>query len=76
MIDLKFSYDKPCGVRVTKEYGTIMDFTDAVENGDYCKKVLSCGNVAARFFENPLLDQHLETVEDLYKHCISIMAGK
>ena len=76
MIDLKFSYTHPTGDRVIESYNLVFDFTDAVENGTYPKEFLSYGEVDARFFENPLLDKHFETVEELYKHCVSIMVKK
>ncbi len=75
MFDLKFSYMKPTGANVTEKYSTLVNFTDAVENGAYPKQFLSYGEVDATFFENPLLDKHFETVEALYKHCVSIMRG-
>lgn len=75
MIDLKFNFTLPCGGRVTKKYSTIMDFTDAVDEGDYPKENLSCGPVDATFFENTLLDKQFATVQDLYNHCSAIMRG-
>ena len=75
MFDLTFSYRKPNGERDVEKYSTISNFTDAIEFNVYPKTILSCSNVEARFFENPLLDKHFETVEALYKHCVSIMRG-
>lgn len=73
MTDLKFSYTGLYGTRIVEEYSTVMDFTDAVESGNYPTENLNCKDVEARFFENPLLDQHFETVEDLYYHCEGIL---
>ena len=75
MFDLKFSLPLPCGGFVTKEFNTIMDFTDEVEEGIYTQPFLSSGEVTATFFENPLLDQQFKTVKDLYHHCVNIMGG-
>lgn len=75
MTDLKFSYRAPCGLSVEEEYDTIMIFTDDVDTEVYPKKNLSYGPVDARFFENPLLDRHFETIKDLYNHCVNIMRG-
>ena len=52
-----------------------MDFTDAVDEGDYPKKNLSCGPVDATFFENTLLDRKFQTVQELYHHCVNIVLG-
>ena len=75
MYDLKFSYTQPTGASVTEKYSTIMNFTDAVENGAYPKRFLNYEKVEARFFENPLLDKQFATVQDLYIHCVNIMRG-
>lgn len=75
MVDLKFSYTKQDGTRVTEEFDTIMDFTDSVETGNYSASILNAKDVEAKFFENPLLDQHFEKVEDLYYHCTNIMTA-
>jgi len=75
MFDLIFSYRKPNGERATEKHCTLSHFTDCIELNVYPKTVLSCTHVDATFFENPLLDQHFETVEELYQHCVNIMRG-
>ena len=76
MFDLKFSYTHPTGAQFTEHYNLIFHFTDAVENGTYPKQFLSYGEVDASFFENPLLDKHFATVQELYNHCVNIMRNR
>lgn len=74
MIDLCFNYATKNSGNVTKEFDTIMDFTDAIESGDISKDILNGINVEAIFFENPLTKKHFDTVHELYNHCINIMS--
>ena len=73
MRDLRISYDNENEQRINAEYDTLMDFINAIDSEDNIDiPMLDYQNVNARFFENPLLDKHFNTVEDLYNHCIKI----
>ena len=73
MIDLKFNYILPSGIRIFEEYTTIMEFTDAVEEGVFTDTYLNYTDVNATFFEKNLLNKKFDTILELYNHCIKII---
>ena len=69
MKDLRILYSDNTGRRIVKEYDLIMDFTDSFEAGD-----MSGGHdIFAEFFENPLHHKKMNTMRELYEHCINIL---
>lgn len=56
-----------------REYGTIMDFLERLDSDDPKKPLPSDTDVSVRFFENPLLDNHFDTVQELRDHCKKIL---
>ncbi len=73
MIDLSFTCWTSDKSFVTREFDTIMDFTDAFENNELTPVVLNCTDIDATFFENPHNQKHFNCLKDLYEHCVYIM---
>lgn len=73
MKDLMIRYENKNGDRAYAEYDTIMDFTDAVESDNIDIPMPDYENIAADFFENPLLHKRFNTIAELYKHCKAIL---
>ena len=69
MKDLRILYSDNTGKRIFKEYSLITDFTDSFEAGE-----ISVGHdVCAEFFENHLNHKKVNTIKELYEHCIKIL---
>ena len=69
MKDLRILYSDSSGNRILKEYDLVTDFTDSFESGE-----ISTGyDVCAEFFENPLNHKKVDTLKELYEHCIEIL---
>lgn len=66
MKDLIYFCNLSSKTYISREYDTIMDFTDAVSATD-----LKCTDIDAIFFENT--EKHFNSIKELYEHCISIM---
>lgn len=73
MKDLKISYINENGEETTKEYDTIMSFTDGIESGEADIPSKECKNVSAIFFENKFYTKNFSSIEELYNHCKAIM---
>ncbi len=73
MKDLKIVYDNENGECIDREYDRIMDFIEEIESDNIDIPMLDYKNVIAIFFENPLNDKYFDTIEELLKHCKSIV---
>lgn len=71
MKDLIITFENDDKEVVKKEYSRLFDFTDKIEIGKTGIPMSDCKNVIAIFFEKKL--EHFDTIDDLYKHCVSIM---
>lgn len=72
MKDLVFKYNQN-GVRLTKEYETIMQFVDEIEDDEFDILMSAYCNVEAVFFENNLTKKYFNTIGELYRHCKDII---
>ena len=73
MKDLMIRYKNENGDKVYAEYDTIMDFLDTMESDDIDIPMLDYEEVAADFFENPLLHKRFKTIAELVEHCKKIV---
>lgn len=73
MMDLKISYDNEEGKRISKDYPTIMDFTDEMESDKFDIPMLDYRNVEAELFEKSAQRKSFDTIADLYDHCKQIL---
>lgn len=73
MKDLMIRYKNKNGDTVYTEYDTIMDFIDKMDADDVCGQMMEGENVAADFFENPLLHKRFNNINELYEHCKQIV---
>lgn len=71
MKDLIITYENGDEKILKKEYDHIYDFTEEIESDKGGIPMLDYKNVTAVFFEKT--SKHFDTIDDLYKHCVSIM---
>ena len=71
--DLRFDYLNENDVRVYVECDTIMDFIDTMESDEIDIPMLDYTDVHAKFFDNELVKENFDTVEDLLEHCKQII---
>ena len=71
MKDLIITYENGDEKILKKEYDHIYDFKEEIESDKSGIPMLDYKNVTAVFFEKT--SKHFDTIDDLYKHRVSIM---
>ena len=73
MKDLMIRYENTSGKKIYVEYDTIMGFIDDVDSDRPSIPMHDCENIAADFFENPLLHKRFKNITELIEHCKKIV---